>query len=320
MVLAHRCILAQTRAPLGDLLALHRRSEQLDHMHTVTAAIPTGDLQVSRIVVFPWYITIVTPLLFHQLRLPARSIHTRNSSSSSHSSRFLVNRATFRLPARDLGNHSRQALRRWRQIRATGVARCRVLAQPTAAQVRSRGIVTEVLGVLVPLQLVSVLRVVGGVEAASIPIPMIRPDSCLQTSSVSTLYVCLFIRSMRLTVSLVVTGTPWELDQLPRQAYLNPEDARFGQPPVRKRRAPKGKDSGLDSVNKLDTINEWPHQKSPLGLGQQRSDAATSTTDLDRLARDGGVNNEDEANGASPRKVQKGQINALAKMLSALRR
>lgn len=100
--------------------------------------------------------------------------------------------------------------------------------------------------------------------------------------------------------------------------YLNPEDARFGQPPVRKRRAPKGKESKLDGVNKLDTINEWPHQKSPLGLGA-RSDAATSTTDLDRIARDG-IGNEDDAHGVSPRKVQKGQINALAKMLSALRR
>ncbi|TCD64879.1 hypothetical protein EIP91_003545 [Steccherinum ochraceum] len=114
----------------------------------------------------------------------------------------------------------------------------------------------------------------------------------------------------------LVTGTPWELDQLPRQMYANPEDARFGQPPPRKRRVPKGKDSKLDSVNKLDTINEWPHQKSPLG---QRSDAATSTTDLDRAARDSG-SGEDDPLGTSPRKVQKGQINALAKMLSALRR
>ncbi|THH29951.1 hypothetical protein EUX98_g4251 [Antrodiella citrinella] len=114
----------------------------------------------------------------------------------------------------------------------------------------------------------------------------------------------------------LVTGTPWELDQLPRQMYANPEEARFGQPPPpRKRRAPKGKDSKLDSVNKLDTINEWP-AKSPLGLGA-RSDAATSTTDLDRVtSRNGGS----EDDGSSPRKVQKGQINALAKMLSALRR
>ncbi|KAI0769679.1 hypothetical protein BD413DRAFT_493330 [Trametes elegans] len=113
-----------------------------------------------------------------------------------------------------------------------------------------------------------------------------------------------------------VTGTPWELYQLPRQMYPNPDDAKFGGPPQRKRRANKPKDPMLD------TINERPqhHPKSPLG---QRQDAATSTTELDSLGRrnsgsrerDGAAVHED-----SPRKVQKGQINALAKMLSALRR
>ena len=112
----------------------------------------------------------------------------------------------------------------------------------------------------------------------------------------------------------VVTGTPWELYQLPRQMYPNPDDAKFGGPPTRKRRANKPKDITLD------TITERPlHPKSPLGLGQ-RQDAATSTTDLDR----GDSGNRDREGGDSrdgtPRKVQKGQINALAKMLSALRR
>ncbi|KAI0633358.1 kinase-like protein [Trametes polyzona] len=115
-----------------------------------------------------------------------------------------------------------------------------------------------------------------------------------------------------------ITGTPWELYQLPRQMYPNPDDAKFGGPPQRKRRANKPKDLTLD------TINERPanHPKSPLG---QRQDAATSTTDLDRVGRaqrDSG-SRERESNGShegSPGKVQKGQINALAKMLSALRR
>ena len=114
----------------------------------------------------------------------------------------------------------------------------------------------------------------------------------------------------------VVTGTPWDLHQLPRQMYPNPEDVKFGGPPVRKRRANKPKDLTLD------TINERPqqHPKSPLG---QRSDAATSTTDLDHVGRGDGGNREREGGDlpdGSPRKVQKGQINALAKMLSALRR
>ncbi|PIL34178.1 hypothetical protein GSI_03889 [Ganoderma sinense ZZ0214-1] len=111
-----------------------------------------------------------------------------------------------------------------------------------------------------------------------------------------------------------VTGTPWELYQLPRQMYPNPDDAKFGGPPVRKRRMNKPKDITLDTITERP-----PHSKSPLGLGQ-RQDAATSTTDLDR--GDGG--NRDREGGDShdgtPRKVQKGQINALAKMLSALRR
>ncbi|OCH92460.1 kinase-like protein [Obba rivulosa] len=98
-----------------------------------------------------------------------------------------------------------------------------------------------------------------------------------------------------------MNGTPWELHELPRQMHQDPEKAEFGVPPVRKRRAPKAQDSPLS------TISERPLPHSPVA---QRQDAATSTTDLDHLGDDG----------AGPRKVQKGQINALAKMLSALRR
>jgi hypothetical protein len=89
-----------------------------------------------------------------------------------------------------------------------------------------------------------------------------------------------------------MNGVPWELDQLPRQLHPNPTGDIFGQPPQRKPRTRK---------SKLDTISERP---VPL------RDAATSTTDL------GGVGGEED----TPKKVQKGQINALAKMLSALRR
>ena len=97
--------------------------------------------------------------------------------------------------------------------------------------------------------------------------------------------------------------------------YPNPDDAKFGGPPVRNRRAKKPKDLTLD------TINERPqHPKSPLG---QRADAATSTSDLDHVGRNDGGNRDRERSDSpegAPRKVQKGQINALAKMLSALRR
>ncbi|KAL5523561.1 hypothetical protein ACEPAG_7734 [Sanghuangporus baumii] len=72
-----------------------------------------------------------------------------------------------------------------------------------------------------------------------------------------------------------------------------------------------------------------PPNKSPLS---QRVDAARSSTSLHRSSGEGvvGMNEfgepvvreseEREREGAAPRKVQKGQINALAKMLSALRR
>lgn len=90
----------------------------------------------------------------------------------------------------------------------------------------------------------------------------------------------------------IMNGVPWELDELPRQLHPNPVGDIFGQPPQRKSRTRK---------SKLDTISERP---APL------RDAATSTTDL------GGAGGEEE----TPKKVQKGQINALAKMLSALRR
>lgn len=117
-----------------------------------------------------------------------------------------------------------------------------------------------------------------------------------------------------------MTGTPWELDQLPRQMYINPDEARFGAPPT-KRRAAKKDPSTSASKSKLGTIDEWPNQKSPNAHSQpssplsQRHDAATSTTDLGQGQRE-----DLDVDGQSPRKVQKGQINALAKMLSALRR
>ena len=99
--------------------------------------------------------------------------------------------------------------------------------------------------------------------------------------------------------------------------YPNPDDVKFSGPPVRKRRANKPKDLTLDTINERERpLHNQP--KSPLG---QRQDAATSTTDLDRGSdgnreRDGAGDSHD----GTPRKVQKGQINALAKMLSALRR
>jgi hypothetical protein len=93
-----------------------------------------------------------------------------------------------------------------------------------------------------------------------------------------------------------MNGIPWEVNQQPRQQPWKAEvDDASGDRPARKARTRRAQ-AGLG-----------PIAEAPPA---QRSDAATSTTDLGALDDDGG----------RPQKVQKGQINALAKMLSALRR
>lgn len=97
----------------------------------------------------------------------------------------------------------------------------------------------------------------------------------------------------------VTSSRPWELGQSPRQVVAGTLDNTFGKPSVRKNpRTRKQKDSTLDTINERSGF-------SPLA-----QDASTSTTDLGDGEGDGDVH----------KKVQKGQINALAKMLSALRR
>jgi serine/threonine protein kinase len=96
----------------------------------------------------------------------------------------------------------------------------------------------------------------------------------------------------------ILNGVPWELDELPRQMRVNPTGDVFGSQSSRKQRSRKPNDVPLD------TITERPGaHRSPLS-----QDASRSMTDLEDVDSDG------------PKKVQKGQINALAKMLSALRR
>jgi hypothetical protein len=100
---------------------------------------------------------------------------------------------------------------------------------------------------------------------------------------------------------------PWELDQqLPRGLHADFNS----EVPVRKHRVRKPKDVGLD------TINERPGNAASKSPVLQRLDASTSTTDLAGAIRDNGGKEDVD----SPKKVQRGQINALAKMLSALRR
>lgn len=104
-----------------------------------------------------------------------------------------------------------------------------------------------------------------------------------------------------------MAGVPWELDQLPRQMHANPVGDIFGSPPPpRKQRIRKPKDQ-------LDTIAERtgmsPRTAIPVSESQE---VMESHPDRDEIV--------DEEEEDVPKKVQKGQINALAKMLSALRR
>jgi len=110
-----------------------------------------------------------------------------------------------------------------------------------------------------------------------------------------------------------MTGVPWVLDQLPRGQYPNGKEVAYGtSPPPRKQRTRKPKDLKLDTITERPPASNGP--KSPERI---RKDAMTSTTDLAAVGKDD--DSESGANGGV-KKVHKGQINALAKMLSALRR
>lgn len=103
----------------------------------------------------------------------------------------------------------------------------------------------------------------------------------------------------------VMNGVPWELGQMPRQHFPNPIAGEAPSTP-RKQRVRNRKDP-------LDTIAERsgqspkanPMLEEALSIGMVAADA-----DEEVVIDENGV----------PKKVQKGQINTLAKMLSALRR
>ena len=109
-----------------------------------------------------------------------------------------------------------------------------------------------------------------------------------------------------------MNGVPWELHEVPRGQYpeVNPTSDIFERPaPPRKPRVRNTKPQ-----DHLDTISERSNQSPRTALPISESEEAMrSNPDLEEE-----VYVEDE-NGVT-RVVQKGQINALAKMLSALRR
>ena len=124
-----------------------------------------------------------------------------------------------------------------------------------------------------------------------------------------------------MVVILALNGVPWELSGAPRH---------FGSPPPareRKRAARGGgkckqPTAGTAGKSALEPINERPQHQM-----QCRQDAATSTTDLTSQVQAGAGQGQGHGQGqggqqdsGEPPKVGKAQINALAKMISALRR
>jgi len=119
----------------------------------------------------------------------------------------------------------------------------------------------------------------------------------------------------------IMTGVPWIIDEFPRQLRpVGSEGEIFGSDSNRKRPARK------QNPKDLPTINERPsHMKSPLSQRFDAAAASSSSTDLRSeghrsLSNDDASSIDDDRLDGGPRKVHKNQINALAKMLSALRR
>jgi len=106
----------------------------------------------------------------------------------------------------------------------------------------------------------------------------------------------------------IMSGVPWELGQLPRPMHPNPFGDIFGSPTARKPRMRKPEDQ-------LDTIVERSVKSPRAAVPISESPEATESQ-LD-LEQEEAV---DEDGDGALKKVQKGQINALTKMLSALRR
>jgi|SRR5882762_3167527 hypothetical protein len=98
---------------------------------------------------------------------------------------------------------------------------------------------------------------------------------------------------------------PYMLDQLPRQMHPNPEGVIFGPPPPpRKLRVRKPKDQ-------LDTIAERSGM-SPRPVSENQEMMESNPDQEEEIV--------EEEDGQPKKVVQKGHINALAKMLSSLRR
>ncbi|KAE9408551.1 kinase-like protein [Gymnopus androsaceus JB14] len=109
----------------------------------------------------------------------------------------------------------------------------------------------------------------------------------------------------------IMDGVPGVLTELPRGQRPDPVGEMSNGP--RKQRSRKPKELSLGTINERPALHSASSQKSP-GFGGR--EAGASTADLSSTVS----NSSSQGDSDGPKKVQKGQINALAKMLSALRR
>lgn len=111
-------------------------------------------------------------------------------------------------------------------------------------------------------------------------------------------------------------GIPWELDQLPRFCHPringeHPTGDIFGKPPVRRRK-------GQPKPPPLDTINERPKPSSRLAGPPQLAASRSGASPAHDASGESDQDHTSPVEG-QPKKVQKAQINALAKMLSTFK-
>lgn len=107
-----------------------------------------------------------------------------------------------------------------------------------------------------------------------------------------------------------MSGIPWELHELPRQCHLDPQGYTFGPPP-KKARAPGASSLSTISEGRNGNVAGTP----PKLTVYTQAEAAVSASGLSPPQSPDATNPD-----GTPRKVNKGQITALAKMLSALKR
>jgi len=114
-------------------------------------------------------------------------------------------------------------------------------------------------------------------------------------------------------------GVPWALDELPRQMRSDvngqmPQGDIFGGPPPPRRRKQQTTKPALDTITERPKVIRLGSSPLSGSVPQVHIMSEGSGSDTDH---DSGAN--DLHPDPAPKKVQKGQINALAKMLSALK-